>query len=301
MKELPYEEWRDTLDTLHMWTQILGKIQLALAPPVNHWWHIAQHVTPRGLTTGPLPHGERTFQIGLDFVDHVCRIQVSDGAGARLPLEPMPVAEFHDRLVGALDEHGLHVDFWRRPVEVMEPIRFDEDRVHRSYAADKVTHFFRMLSGADRMLKEFRGGFLGKSSPSHFFWGSFDLAVSHFSGRSAPPHPGGFPNLADWVTREAYSHEVFSAGWWPGSEAYPKPAFYAYIYPEPDGFADAQVESGEYHPDLGEFVLPWPDASTGTDEEDVLGFLRSTYSAAADLGGWNRDELERQDETGRIT
>lgn len=293
---LPYDEWRDTLETVHMWTQIVGKIQLALAPPENHWWHIAQRVTGRGLTTGPLRHGERSFEIDFDFVDHVCRIAVSDGDVGRVVLQPMPVAEFHARLVAELDQRGLHVEFWRRPVEVSDPIAFDEDRLHRSYAGAWVTRFFHALSGADHILRRFRGEFIGKSSPVHFFWGSFDLAASRFSGRRAPPHPGGIPNLGDWVTRAAYSHEVFSAGWWPGNEAYPRPAFYAYAYPEPDGFADAQVAAGGiYHPDLHEFVLPWPeDGGAGADAEDVLAFLRSAYAAAADLGGWNRAELERQ-------
>ncbi|HSK19960.1 MAG TPA: DUF5996 family protein [Longimicrobiales bacterium] len=292
MIALPYHDWRPTLETLHMWTQVVGKIQLALAPPVNHWWHIAQHVTARGLTTGPLPHGDRTFEIDLDFVEHDCRIVVSDGDLAHVPLQPMAVAEFHGRLLGELDERGLHVDFWRQPVEITDPIPFDVDRVHRSYDAARVTRFFQALSGADRILRRFRGEFLGKSSPVHFFWGSFDLAVTRFSGREAPPHPGGIPNLADWVTRSAYSHEVFSAGWWPGSEAYPKPAFYAYAYPEPDGFGEAQVPSGaHYHPDLREFVLPWPE-SGGADPDAVLDFLRAAWSAAADLGGWNRQELE---------
>lgn len=250
-------------------------------------------MTARGLTTGPLPHGDRTFQIDLDFVEHECRIVISDGNLARIPLQPMTVAEFHDRLVAELDEQGLHVDFWKKPVEVQESIAFDRDRVHRPYDSDRVTRFFEALSGADPILRRFHGEFIGKSSPVHFFWGSFDLAVSRFSGRSAPPHPGGFPKLADWVTREAYSHEVFSAGWWPGNEAYPWPAFYAYVYPEPDGFDDAQVPSGEYHPDLNEFVLPWPEeGGAGTGEEGVLEFLRSAYAAAADLGGWNRSELE---------
>jgi hypothetical protein len=256
----------------------------------------AQHVTARGLTTGPLPHGERTFEIELDLLEHVCRLVVSDGEMARVPLQPMAVAEFHERLVAELDRRGLHVDFWRQPVEVPDPIPFDQDRVHRSYAAERVTHFFQALSGADRVLRRFRGEFIGKSSPAHFFWGSFDLAVSRFSGRTAPPHPGGIPNIADWVTRAAYSHEVFSAGWWPGSEAYPKPAFYAYVYPEPAGFAEARVPAGAtYDPDLREFVLPWPASDgTGQTAEDVLAFLRAAYAAAADLGGWDRQRLEAQ-------
>ena len=291
---LPFDEWRDTLETVHLWTQIVGKIQLALAPPVNHWWHIAQRVTARGLTTGPLPHGERTFEIGFDFVEHVCRITVSDGSVAHVPLQPMTVAEFHERLVSALDERGLRVDFWRQPVEVPDPIAFDDDRVHRSYAAAQVTRFFHALSGADRILRQFRGEFIGKSSPVHFFWGSFDLAVSRFSGEEAPRHPGGVPHLADWVTEAAYSHEVFSAGWWPGSAAYPKAAFYAYAYPEPDGFSAARIPSGAiYHADLREFLLPWPEAGDASpDAAGVLAFLRAAYSAAADLGGWRRRELE---------
>jgi hypothetical protein len=289
----PYREWQDTLETLHMWTQIIGKIQLALAAPVNHWWHIAQHVTARGLTTGPLPHGERTLEIELDLVDHVCRLAVSDGSMVRVPLEPMTVADFHDRLVAELNQSGLHVDFWGRPVEVPNPIPFEQDHVHHSYAADQVTRFFRTLSGADRVLRRFRGEFIGKSSPVHFFWGSFDLAVSRFSGRPAPPHPGGIPNLGDWVTRAAYSHEVFSAGWWPGSEAYPEPAFYAYSYPEPEGFSEARVASGgRYHPDLREFLLPSSRDGVTADENGVLDFLRSAYAAAADLGGWDRRALE---------
>jgi hypothetical protein len=294
MKGLPYPAWRDTLETLHMWTQVLGKIQLALVPPVNHWWHIAQHVTARGLTTGPVPHDGRTFEIELDFVEHVCRLVVSDGEAGSIPLRPMTVADFHGRLLAELDGRGLHVDFRPQPVEVTDPIPFDQDRVHRSYDAPQVTRFFRALSGADLILRHFRGEFIGKSSPVHFFWGSFDLAVSRFSGRTAPPHPGGIPNLADWVTRSAYSHEVFSAGWWPGSEAFPKPAFYAYAYPEPDGFAEAEVPSGgTYHPELREFVLPWPrEGATEPDADDVLAFLRAAYAAAADLGRWDRAALE---------
>lgn len=294
MSRLSFEEWRGTLETLHMWTQIVGKIQLALAQPVNHWWHIAQHVTARGLRTGPLAHGDRTFEIDLDFVEHECRVTVSDGGASRFHLPPMGVADFHEKLTSTLDEYRLHVDFSTRPVEVQDPIPFDEDQLHASYEADHVTRFFHLLSGADRILRRFRGEFIGKSSPVHFFWGSFDLAVSRFSGRPAPSHPGGVPNLADWVTREAYSHEVFSAGWWPGNEAFPKPAFYAYAYPEPEGFAEVQVASGgRYHPDLREFVLPWPNSGSSTVEaEETLAFLRSAYSAAADLGGWNRRELE---------
>ncbi len=258
---------------------------------------MTQHVTSRGLTTGPLPHGARTFQIDLDLVEHVCRVVVSDGGERQVALRPMAVADFHDLLVADLDALGLHVDFWRRPSEVPDPIRFDQDRVHASYDADHVTRFFHALAGADRVLRRFRGEFIGKSSPVHFFWGAFDLAVTRFSGRPAPPHPGGIPNLADWVTREAYSHEVFSAGWWPGSDAYPAPAFYAYAYPEPAGFPEARVPSGAaYHPELREFLLPWPGVGEAADPsaDAVVAFLRSAYSAAADLGGWDRGALERR-------
>lgn len=278
-----------------MWTQIIGKIQLALAAPVNHWWHIAQHVTSRGLSTGPLPDADRRFQVDVDLVQHVCEVRVSDGTERHIALRPMTVAQFHDELSAALDALGIRVDFWRQPVEVQEPIRFDEDHMHRSYDADQVTRFFHALAGADRILERFRGEFIGKSSPVHFFWGSFDLACSRFSGRPAPPHSGGMPNLADWVTREAYSHEVFSVGWWPGNEAYPRPAFYAYAYPEPPGFAEARIPAGaSYEQALGEFVLPCaaPSGDGGTEAEDVLAFLRAAYSAAADLGGWDRAALE---------
>jgi hypothetical protein len=205
------------------------------------------------------------------------------------------VAEFHDALMADLGALGLDVAFWRRPVEVPDPIRFDEDRTHHAYDADRVTRFFHALAGADTILKRFRGEFMGKSSPVHFFWGSFDLAVTRFSGRTAPPHPGGIPNLADWVTRDAYSHELFSAGWWPGNDAYPLPAFYAYAYPEPAGFAAARIPPGAvYHTELREFILPWPgtDGAASPSADDVLAFLRSAYAATADLGGWDRRGLE---------
>ena len=294
---LPYDAWRDTLATLHMWTQILGKIRLALAPPVNHGWHVTLPVTARGLTTGSLPHGARFFQIDFDLVAHVCDIVVSDGSEERIPLRPMSVAEFHETLAARLAALGLEVDIWTRPVEVEDPIRFDEDRSHASYDAEAVTRCFHALARAHAILKTFRGGFIGKSSPSHFFWGGFDLAVTRFSGRPAPQHPGGVPNLADRITREAYSHELFSAGWWPGNDAYREAAFYAYAYPEPDGFGDAPVlpDGAFYHPDLREFLLPWSVARAAPDpERTVLDFLEATYGAVADLGAWDRSALERR-------
>lgn len=292
---LPYADWKDTLATLHMWSQIVGKIRLALAPPVNHTWHVALPVTARGLTTGSLPHGSRFFQIDLDFVAHACRIAVSDGREDEIALRPMAVADFHQALMSSLAELDLAVDIWPGPVEVIDPIRFDQDRTHASYDTDAATRFFRVLARADAVLKTFRGGFIGKSSPVHFFWGSFDLAVTRFSGRPAPVHPGGIPNLADHITRESYSHELFSAGWWPGGEAYPEPAFYAYAYPGPDGFGDARVPTGAfYHQDMGEFLLPWSVARAAPDaERAVLDFLEATYSAAADLGRWDRAALDR--------
>jgi hypothetical protein len=293
---LPYADWRDTLETIHMWSQIVGKMRLALAPPVNHTWHVTLPVTARGLTTGSLPHGSRFFQVDFDFVAHVCRIVVSDGREKEIPLRPMTVADFHKDLTTRLAKLGLAVDIWTLPVEVADPIRFDEDRTHASYDPEAVTRFFHALARADAVLKTFRGGFIGKSSPVHFFWGSFDLAVTRFSGRSAPEHPGGIPNHSDSVTREAYSHELFSAGWWPGSDVYPEPAFYAYAYPEPDGFPDASVPTGAlYHAGMRNFVLPWAVVRAATDpERAVLDFLETTYAAAADLGKWDRDALERQ-------
>ncbi len=293
---LPLDEWRDTLDTLHMWTQVVGKIRLALAPPVNHWWHVVLEVSARGLTTTSMPLGSRFFQIDFDFLDHVVRIRASDGREGRVALRPMSVADFHAELMAELEALGLGVRIWRRPVEVADPIPFDRDHTHAAYDRDQVRRFFQALAAADRVLKRFRGEFIGKSSPSHFFWGGFDLAVTRFSGRTAPEHPGGIPNMADWVTREAYSHEVVSAGWWPGNDAYAEPAFYAYAYPEPEGFAAADVMPGDafYHTDLREFLLPWDAVRSLPDPEAaILDFLRSTYTAAADLGGWDRAALER--------
>jgi hypothetical protein len=299
---LPFDEWRDTLATLHMWTQVVGKVRLALAPAENHWWHVAFPVTSRGLTTGATPCGARTFQVDFDFVEHVARITVSDGLEGAVALGPRSVADFHRALMAELRALGLDVAIWPKPVEVVESIPFHEDHRHDAYDRDRVDRFWQALQRADRVLKRFRGEFHGKSSPVHFFWGSFDLAVSRFSGRPAPEHPGGFPNLADWVTREAYSHEVFSAGWWPGHDAYPEPAFYAYAYPEPAGFAAAAAAPDDafYHDDLREFVLPWEAVRRANDPDDaVLAFLRSAYAAAAELGDWPRSAPEPS--TARVT
>lgn len=294
---LPYAEWRDTLETMHMWSQIAGKVRLALAPPVNHGWHVTLPLTARGFTTGPLPHGSRFFQVDFDFVAHACRIVVSDGGEEEIALRPMAVADFHAALTARLAKLDLEVRIWNRPVEVADPVPFHEDRIHASYDAGAATRFVHALARAAAVLQVFRGGFIGKSSPVHFFWGSFDLAVTRFSGRTAPEHPGGVPNLADRITREAYSHELFSAGWWPGSDAFPEPAFYAYAYPEPDGFRDARMpgDVAFYHPELREFLLPWERVRTAADpERTVLDFLDAAYDAAADRGAWDRQSLERR-------
>lgn len=293
---LPYEEWRESYETLHMWTQIVGKIRLAKASPVNHWWHTTLHITPRGLATSAIPHGPRSFEITFDFIDHVLSIETSDGTDRRITLEPRTTADFYSEVMARLDELGIPVQIWPRPVEVETPIRFDEDRVHQSYDAAQVERFHGALLQADRVLQRFRGQFIGKSSPVHFFWGAFDIALTRFSGRRAPEHPGGAPNVGRHVMVEAYSHEVASFGWWPGSAAYPEPAFYAYAYPEPAGFREAAVRpvAAQYLQALGEFVLPYEAVRLATDPDAaVLAFCSEVYEAAADLGMWNRQALER--------
>jgi hypothetical protein len=293
---LPLAEWEDTRATLHMWTQVVGKVRLAQSPQVNHWWHSALYVTPRGLTTSAMPYGRGTFEIGFDFVDH--RLVIDAGAnGVRvLPLEPRSVADFHREVVAALGELGIRPRIWPVPVEVADPVPFPEDTVHASYDPEHASRFHAVLVQADRALREFRAGFVGKCSPVHFFWGSFDLAVTRFSGRTAPPHPGGIPGLADWVTREAYSHEVSSAGWWPGGGPFPEAAFYAYMYPQPEGYGEAPVrpEAARYLAEAGEFVLPYDDVRTARDPEgEVRAFLEDTYAAGARLARWDRSALER--------
>lgn len=293
---LPLAPWRDTYDTLQRWTQIVGKTRLALAPWQNHWWHIPLYVTARGLGTSPIPYGDRTFEVDFDLVDHNLVVRTSDGATRALALVERSVADFYREYMRILRALDLDVRIWPVPVEVERVIPCDEDETHASYDADAVHRFWRALSQADRVLKAFRGQFVGKSSPVHFFWGSFDLACTRFSGRPAPEHPGGALNLADWVTREAYSHECISAGWWPGSGALPEPAFYAYAYPEPEGLSAAPVgpAAAYYHSKLREFVLPYEAVRRAERPDDmVLEFLRSTYEAAADLAGWDRTALER--------
>ena len=293
---LPLEAWADTIATLHLWTQIAGKVRLVQSPWVNHSWSVALYVTSRGLTTTPIPHGLRTFQIDFDFVAHRLLLQSSDGGTGGFALEPQSVATFYARLMEELDRLGLHVDIHRLPNEIENPIRFDQDETHRSYDAEHVHRFWRILVQADRVFKEFRARFIGKCSPVHLFWGAADLAVTRFSGRRAPEHPGGIPNLPDRVTREAYSHEVSSCGFWAGGGAIPYPAFYSYAYPEPPGFRDAKIqpEAAFYSTDFGEFILPY-DAVRESESPDstLLTFLQSTYEAAADLAKWDREALEQ--------
>jgi len=294
--ELPFESWKDTAATLHLWTQIVGKIRLAQTPWINHSWSVTLYVSPRGLTTGPMPHGERAFQIDFDFVDHRLRISTCDDESRVVPLEPRTTADFHAAIVSALRDLDLPIRFHGRPNEVPEPIPFAEDRVHASYDRDAAHRFWRALLQIDRVLGRFRARFTGKCSPVHFFWGSFDLAVTRFSGRRAPEHPGGIPNLPDRITREAYSHEVSSAGFWPGGETLPLPVFYSYAYPAPSGFAEARVrpEAAAWNPQLGEFVLPYDDVRRSACPEDtLLEFLQSTYDAAAGLGDWDVAALAR--------
>jgi len=292
---LPLEPWADSCATLHMWAQIVGKIRLRTSAPINHGWHTTLYVTARGLTTSPMPHGLRTFQIDFDFVDHQLVIESNDGRLARIALEPQSVATFYRRLMESLASLDLAVRIHGRPNEVADPIPFERDELHRSYDADAVARFWRVLVQSDRVFKAFRSGFLGKCSPVHLFWGALDLAVTRFSGRIAPPHPGGIPNLPDRVTREAYSHEVSSCGFWAGGGAVPYAAYYAYAYPEPEGFAAATVRPAEafYSPDVREFILPYDVVRLSADpDRTLLEFLESTYRSAADLGTWDRAALE---------
>lgn len=298
---LPLDAWRDTYATLHMWAQIVGKTRLALAPPVNHWWQVAQYVTSKGLTTSAIPHGHRTFEVQFDFLDHRLTVAASDGSGGTMPLHSQRVAEFYQEYMDLLRSLGLPVKIWPMPVEIESSLRFPDDHIHRSYDPEWANRVWRVLVQADRVLKRFRGGFLGKASPVHFFWGSFDLAATRFSGRSAPPHPGGAPNLGTWVMQEAYSHECSSVGFWPGGAAIPEPVFYAYAYPEPEGFRNYPVSpaAARYDDTMREFVLPYEAVRTSPAPDDtLLAFAQSTYSAAADLGHWDRANLERSGASG---
>jgi hypothetical protein len=293
--ELPLASWRDTYDTLHLWTQIIGKIRFARSPWLNHSWHVALYVTARGLTTSPIPDGARSFQIDFDFIDHALRISDSDGAQRQFALSGQSVASFYAAVMDNLRELGIHVEIDDMPNELPDPVEFPLDRTHATYDPDAVRRFFQILVNADRVFKQFRTGFLGKASPVHFFWGSFDLAVTRFSGRRAPKHPGGVPNLPDAVACEAYSHEECSAGFWPGSGAIDYPAFYSYAYPEPKGYREIKVrpEAAFFSEALGEFILPYDAVRTAADpDKALLDFLQSTYEAAADTAKWDRETLE---------
>jgi hypothetical protein len=294
---LEYSAWAETCATLHMWTQIVGKIRLALSPWVNHSWGVTLYLTARGLTTSPIPSGSRVFEIQFDFIAHELRLVSSDGIERMLKLRAQGVADFYAELMEALRGTGIEVEINRTPNEVAEAIPFERDQKHRSYDPEYANRFWRVLVQADRLFKEFRGRFCGKCSPVHFFWGSFDLAVTRFSGRPAPPHPGGIPHLPDAITREAYSQEVSSLGFWPGNEQVPEALFYSYAYPMPEGFAEAKVEpaAAAFHSQLREFVLTYEQVRRAPSPDDaVLEFAQSTYEAASTLGRWDRAALEEQ-------
>jgi Family of unknown function (DUF5996) len=290
---LPLSEWRSTCDTLHMWTQIVGKVRTALSTPMNHWWHSTLYVSARGLTTSPIPYGKRAFEIEFDFVHHNLVIRASDGALKSVPLFPRSVADFYREFMSTLGSMGIEVKIWTMPQEVPDPVPFEEDRQHAAYDVRYVQRFWRILLTLDGVFHRFRGNFLGKCSPVHFFWGSFDLAVTRFSGRRAPERPG-----ADPVTREAYSHECSSAGWWPGGGPANDAAFYAYTAPAPDGYPSAPIEpaSAFFSGDFGEYILPYEQVRAAlVPEEMLLAFLQSTYEAGATLAHWDRANLERSE------
>ena len=289
--------WQDTYATLHRWSQIVGKIRLTQMPWINHSWHAPFYLTACGWTTSLIPYGSRAFEINFDFTDHRLYLATSDGERRSFALKSMSVADFYQKIMRALGELDIEVDIWPMPVEIPDPVQpFPDDATHAAYDPEYVERFWRALLQMHRVFTEFRARFIGKVSLVHFFWGSFDLAVSRFSGRTAPRHPGGAPHLADWVMEEAYSHEVSSAGFWPGA-GLGEPAFYAYAYPEPDGFREyaVQPEAAYYHEQMGEFILPYEAVRTADDPDAALmAFLQSTYEAAADLADWDRHALERE-------
>jgi hypothetical protein len=294
---LPLEAWPDTYATLHMWTQIVGKIRLALCPPVNHFWEVTLYVSARGLTTSPIPYERGIFEVEFDFIEHNLLIRTSDGTGKTIPLAPRSVADFYKEFLAALDSLGIQVKIWHMPVEVPNPVPFDKDFAHASYDRDAVSRFWHILVSVDTIFKEFRGRFIGKDSPVHFFWGSFDLAVTRFSGRRAPEREG-----ADPITREAYSHEVISAGFWPGGGEIKDAAFYVYAAPEPEGFSKSAVLPSQafYHAQMKEFFLMYDDVRQAASPRTMLlDFLQSTYEAGANLGKWDRAALERAQSPGK--
>lgn len=289
---LPLAEWKDTCATLHMWTQIVGKVRLALTPLINQWWNVPLYVTSRGLTTSPIPYGDTPFELWFDFFDHQLVLQLSDGSRKSHPLGPQSVADFYRDVMGVLHSAGIDVKIWHMPVEIPDPIPFDQDRMHASYDPGTAHRFWRILLSVQCVLEEFRSRFVGKCSPIHFFWGSFDLAVTRFSGRHAPERPG-----ADRITREAYSEEVSSVGFWPGDGSIDGAAFYSYMAPEPPCFRDQTVrpEAARYDPQLGEFILMYDEVrNASSPATTLLEFCQSTYVAGATLGKWNREELERR-------
>lgn len=288
---LPLAAWADTYATLHMWTQIVGKVRMALSPHVNHWWEVPLYVSARGLTTSPIPYGREVFETEFDFIDHRLTVNTCEGEAKSMRLRPCTVADFYAEFMGLLDSLGIEVKIWTLPSEVPNPIRFEQDRVHASYDATYAHTFWRILVTVDSIFKEFRSRFIGKVSPVHFFWGGFDMAVTRFSGRRAPERPG-----ADSIQREGYSHEVSSVGFWPGGGDVQGAAFYAYAAPEPPGFREriAQPSAGAYNTQLGEFLLMYDDVRSSASPRDaLLDFCQSTYEAAADLAHWDRAALER--------
>ena len=297
---LPFPEWAETQATLHRWIQCLGKTRLACSPRQNHWWHTALYLTSRGLTTSPMPGGAGTFEVELDFIDHQLRIHCSSGGNAAMRLVPMTVADFFRRYLELLRQAKVGIKLNPLPMELPDVLPLDRDTTHASYEPDAARRCWEVLARVDLVLKRWRGRFLGKSSPSHFWWGAFDLACTRFSGREAPPHPGGVPNCPDFVTREAYSHECASVGWWPGTAGIlEEPAFYAYAYPEPEGYRDARMAPTDayYHQAFREWILPYDTVrSAGNPERMLTTFCESTYRAAAELAGWDRAALERHQE-----
>jgi hypothetical protein len=291
---LDYSAWADTCATLHLWTQVVGKIRLALAPRVNHWWAVALYVTARGLTTSPMPWQGGALQIDFDFIGHQLILRMSDGRSERVALVPRKVADFYAEVMAQLRALGVDVRIWTMPVEIPDAVPFEADHEHQSYDAVAANLFWQQLLQVERVFSIFRARFLGKSSPVHFFWGSFDLAVTRFSGRVAPPIQRSAPNLGLWVMQEGYSHELSSAGFWPGNGGYGKAAFYSYAYPEPESFAQATIAGAAYDSTLGEFVLPYDAVATSAaPDETLLNFLQASYEAAAINGKWDRAALER--------
>jgi len=294
--DLPYAAWSGTCETLLLWLQVVGKVRIACTPLINQWWNATLYVTSRGLAAPAMPYRGRTFDVVFDFEQHRLRIEASDGRTETLALEPMAVANFYAAFMQALNRLGIDVHIWTMPCEIENAIPFEKDRTHAQYDPAYVKRFWQALMQANRVMTEFRARFIGKASPVHFFWGSFDLAATRFSGRTAPPPKGTTPNVAKWVMDEAYSHEVSSCGFWPGNGGYGRAAFYVYAYPEPAGYGNTSLKTAEaaYDSNLGEFILPYDAVRRASDPDSLLlGFLQETYAAAANLAKWDRDALER--------